>query len=413
MKTLALLLILLVLANPAIADTSSTHYSFISPSIGNTTNWGLSLNSNFATLDADLWNTACGLTNGVNSQSSATNITLSNPLNNFQSITFTAGSQFLILPAMNATSSLVTGCGITVYNAGSNTFGIKAQDGSTVVYSSLVAGQSVRLRLTSGATANGSFLAESTASNLGTSVTAASPSVSGDLTTGFYTAGAGKVDVAVSGSKVAEFSSSGLNGSAIGATTSSTGNFTTLSTPSATITGGTINGTTLGATTSAAGKFSTLAAGTNSYPTNNGTNGQFLQTNGSGTASWATASSIMQILGGTGGNTIPQGSTYYMMYGSSTGVATMNTPVSVSGTLKNLQVLCFSPLPPSETATVTLFKNGSSTPMTCTITGPLGACNDGTHTVSVAAGDGIDLQVITSASSGSSSYQFSLQEMVP
>lgn len=47
-------------------------------------------------------------------------------------------------------------------------------------------------------------------SNLGTSVSAASPRISGDATTGFYTAGAGKVDVAISGVKVVEFSSTGI-----------------------------------------------------------------------------------------------------------------------------------------------------------------------------------------------------------
>jgi hypothetical protein len=47
-------------------------------------------------------------------------------------------------------------------------------------------------------------------STLGTTTTAANPLISGDATSGFYTAGAGKVDTVISGVKVAEFSSGGL-----------------------------------------------------------------------------------------------------------------------------------------------------------------------------------------------------------
>lgn len=49
----------------------------------------------------------------------------------------------------------------------------------------------------------------SASTNLGTSTSATSPQVSGDATTGLYTAGAGKVDVAAGGSNVVEWSSSG------------------------------------------------------------------------------------------------------------------------------------------------------------------------------------------------------------
>lgn len=46
--------------------------------------------------------------------------------------------------------------------------------------------------------------------NLGTSVSATSPRITGDATSGFYTAGAGLVDVSVSGSQEAEFSSTAI-----------------------------------------------------------------------------------------------------------------------------------------------------------------------------------------------------------
>ena len=48
-------------------------------------------------------------------------------------------------------------------------------------------------------------------SNLGTSVTAASPQVSGDATTGLYTSAAGHVDVAASGTQIIDWSSAGQN----------------------------------------------------------------------------------------------------------------------------------------------------------------------------------------------------------
>ena len=58
-------------------------------------------------------------------------------------------------------------------------------------------------------------LATSTGSSstmyLGTLVTAANPQINGDATTGLYTAGAGLVDMAVSGVQVAEWASTGLN----------------------------------------------------------------------------------------------------------------------------------------------------------------------------------------------------------
>lgn len=49
-----------------------------------------------------------------------------------------------------------------------------------------------------------------TSSNLGASLAAASPQITGDATSGLYTAGAGKVDIAISGAKVAEWSSTGV-----------------------------------------------------------------------------------------------------------------------------------------------------------------------------------------------------------
>lgn len=70
--------------------------------------------------------------------------------------------------------------------------------------------------------AAGSFI------NLGTSVTAANPRISGDATTGFYTAGAAKVDVTISGVKTFEWGSAGASQSnglqlGLGTSTASSG----------------------------------------------------------------------------------------------------------------------------------------------------------------------------------------------
>ncbi len=62
--------------------------------------------------------------------------------------------------------------------------------------------------------------------NLGTSLSAANPQISGDATTGLYTAGAGKVDVAVSGAKVMEWASTG--GSLTGTSTITSASATAL-----------------------------------------------------------------------------------------------------------------------------------------------------------------------------------------
>lgn len=155
MKKFIVLLAALLWASSAHATT--THYSFSQPTIGNTTNWGLLLNSNFSSIDSTLWSASGGMTVGVNVASSGSNITLTNTMNNVQKITTTLGSLKLILPAMNATASMVPGGFLTVINAGSNAFQIVANDGSTNVLTSLAAGQAVYIQLLTNSTANGTF----------------------------------------------------------------------------------------------------------------------------------------------------------------------------------------------------------------------------------------------------------------
>jgi hypothetical protein len=66
------------------------------------------------------------------------------------------------------------------------------------------------------------------------------------------------------------------------------------------------------------------------------------------------------------------------------------------GTLKNLTA--FVELPPGvgETATITVDKNFAKTPLTCTITGNLQLCFDNVHSVTVAQGDFISVEIALS-----------------
>lgn len=193
-----------LLALPALAAT--THYAYILPVQGASQNvWGTLLNTIFNSVDSNIWSAANGTTIGVNSQSSASNITLTNPINNLQSITLTTTSKKLILPAMNATTSVVLGGAFYVTNAGSNAFQIVANDTSTNVVTSLAAGQTVVIQLLTNGTANGTFnvgfldISASPTINLGTAVTANNPDISGDLTSGLFTPASSTVAVATGG----------------------------------------------------------------------------------------------------------------------------------------------------------------------------------------------------------------------
>lgn len=221
----------------------TTHFNFNLPTVGGSTNqWGTLLNSNFTNVDTNLWNISGGLNVSVHSQSSATNITLTNQLASFQSITFTAASQKLILSAMNATNSMTVGGTISVYNAGSNAFSIYKQDGVTSIYSGLAAGQVVYLTLSNNSTANGTFtvtgpyISSVGTLALGTSTTSANPSVSGDLATGFYTPSAAALAATITGSQRWLLNSSGQT---VTGNSSTTGAFNLTTTSAA---GGSLNG---------------------------------------------------------------------------------------------------------------------------------------------------------------------------
>ena len=192
-KLLTLLTVCLLWATPALCDTTTTYYSLDQPSIGSIS-WGLNVNSNFATIDTDLWKASNGTTISVNAPSaSSSTIVLTNPIASVQSLSFSTTGQSVQLPAANATKSPIAGGGVRITNAGSNAFGVLEADGSTVLVSSITAGQSVTLLPLSNSTTNGTwyvagpYLSSVGTLSLGTTTTGANPAVSGNQSYGFYT----------------------------------------------------------------------------------------------------------------------------------------------------------------------------------------------------------------------------------
>lgn len=254
---------------------NTTHYNIPLAIVGGSQNsWGTITNSAFQSLDTQTWLASNGTTIGVNTTSSAADITLANPIASTQNITLTTTSKKLILPPMNVAASMVLGGQLYVTNAGSNAFDVVAQDGSTAVVTALTAGQSVQIRLLTNGTANGTFTVSgpylttvSGVINLGSTTTSANPQSSATATTGLYSTTSANVGVTIQGTSVGQFTSTGLNSTAIGATTSSTAIFRTTTAgtaniATATIAGGTINATSIGATTSSTALFSTATIGT-------------------------------------------------------------------------------------------------------------------------------------------------------
>jgi hypothetical protein len=104
------------------------------------------------------------------------------------------------------------------------------------------------------------------------------------------------------------------------------------------------------------------------------------------------------------------------------------TPWSVAGTLSNLRVVRTAAPGTGKACAITVYKNGSATGLTVTITHPATTATDSTHTVSVSPGDTLAIQHVNSGgapanANGSISLEFdatsdnesgycSLQEMV-
>lgn len=141
------------------SDTNTTHYNLVQPeNFGSVNTWGPKINNDLSTVDSYIWAASQGTTIGVNAPaSSGSDITLTNPINNVQQISFSATSKNLILSAMNATASPVKGGSILVINSGANAFTVKANDGTTTIVASILPGYGALLTLIDGSTANGTF----------------------------------------------------------------------------------------------------------------------------------------------------------------------------------------------------------------------------------------------------------------
>lgn len=108
------------------------------------------------------------------------------------------------------------------------------------------------------------------------------------------------------------------------------------------------------------------------------------------------------------------GTTYYLSeWGTATTVSTRRIYVTRAGTLKNL-VACTQSTSLSGNCVVTVYKNGSSTALTVTISsGTTTAQVDSTHSVDVVAGDYIEIQVACAAGTGSAFFSAGIDLLYP
>ena len=136
--------------------------------------------------------------------------------------------------------------------------------------------------------------------------------VSNEVVIGYAATGQGKNSVTLGNSSITLIAPSSDNGADLGSSSKEFKDIYidgTANLDAVDIDGGAIDGTAIGANSASSGAFTTVtASGTLSvtgastlsglsYPTSDGTNGQFLSTNGSGTLSWSSASGASNING--------------------------------------------------------------------------------------------------------------------
>src|SRR5262249_46610352 len=88
---------------------------------------------------------------------------------------------------------------------------------------------------------------------------------------------------------------------------------------------------------------------------------------------------------------------------SATTVAEVEAPFAIAGTLKNFYLRTSGAQPGTGSLVFTIYKNGSSTALTFTISAgaAAGTFSDTSHTVSVSAGDRMAIQAVNNATSSS------------
>jgi hypothetical protein len=148
-----------------------------------------------------------------------------------------------------------------------------------------------------------------------------------------------------------------------------------------------------------------------------GSSGQVLSTNGSGTGSYV---STKAVLFGASVNTITQGTTGYFTNNACAGSQPVcQIPVPYAGTIKGCTYTSNGAPAAGQTFTFTLMKNGASTTNTAQIVNATPLTNgsaviaDTTHTVSFAANDLFVIQVVVSATAGSTNFSFACEYDAP
>jgi hypothetical protein len=146
-----------------------------------------------------------------------------------------------------------------------------------------------------------------------------------------------------------------------------------------------------------------------------GINGQFLQTNGSGTGSWAPATA--QVCGSSGVTLNTAASTQYVGIGSLSGTQALTYfPSARTGTATGLYISAGASPGAARTHTYTLMGGAAgttATALTCTISAAATACNDTAHTATITAGDLLSLRLVTVTSSSTTTHGWCLKYTVP
>jgi len=99
-----------------------------------------------------------------------------------------------------------------------------------------------------------------------------------------------------------------------------------------------------------------------------------------------------------------------MLNGESLTFGDVAVPAAMSGTFKNLIVDESTAPTGTETVIATLYIGGSSTSLTCTVTGLATQCpQDTTHTASIIVGQDYALQIVPSLSAASARTKWSVE----
>ena len=173
------------------SDSLTTHFGFTQPQVNGSINtWGIKLNSDLQQIDTLLWNIGGGITAGLYAPaSSPTSLTLSNPMVNYNSLTYTASGQSTVMPVMNASTSPQVGTLLSLYNAGTFGFRVLANDGSTAIFGTGVASGTITA---AGSTyTNGYYPDVALTGGTGTGATA-DITVAGNVVTKVWLRGRGK-----------------------------------------------------------------------------------------------------------------------------------------------------------------------------------------------------------------------------